>query len=234
MRDEAVQILPELIMAEIEYPAADGRPMAETDTHRDLMVYLIEALKAYFQQRSDVYVAGNLFIYYEEGETTSRIAPDVFVVFGARAGRRRVYKLWAEGQTPAVVFEISSRGTRREDLWEKRGLYEFLQVAEYFLFDPLREYLKPPLQGYRLVQGQYQAMSATQDEQGEWQLFSQQLGLELRSEGEFLYLYTAVGERLLTPLEAQNRVYEEAERRRQAEAQIARLEAELARLRGNG
>ncbi len=29
------------------YPTSDGKPMAETDTHRDLMTALIETLKAF-------------------------------------------------------------------------------------------------------------------------------------------------------------------------------------------
>ena len=36
------------------YPTSDGKPMAETDKHRDLMVYAIEALKARFADRPDV------------------------------------------------------------------------------------------------------------------------------------------------------------------------------------
>ena len=31
---------------EVVYPTSDGEPMAETDKHRDLTVYVIEALKA--------------------------------------------------------------------------------------------------------------------------------------------------------------------------------------------
>jgi len=54
---------------------------------------------------------------------------------------------------------------------------------------------------------------------------SQVLGLELRVEGEMLRLVDpATGEKLLTPLEAQ-------EARRRAEAEVERLQAELARLR---
>ena len=48
-----------------------------------------------------------------------------------------------------MVFEITSRGTRLEDLGTKRALYAMLGVREYFLYDPLGEYLQPPLQGYR-------------------------------------------------------------------------------------
>jgi len=233
MTDVAYLETIDVARTEIEYPAADGKPMAETDTHRDVMVYLIEALKARFQADPQVYVAGNLFIYYEQGDPHSRVAPDVFVVFGAPRRLRRVYKLWEEGAVPAVIIEVSSRGTRGEDLWEKRGLYEFLGVDEYFLFDPLDEYLRPPLQGYRLSEGAYEQLEAVRDAQGEWRLASQRLGLELRTQGDLLRLYDPVrGEELPTPLEAVENARREAGRRQQAEARIAELEAELARLRG--
>jgi Uma2 family endonuclease len=247
MAAQTLQLVTDLQETDVEYPASDGQPMAETDTHRDLMVYLIEALKAYFQANPQVYVAGNLFIYYEKGDPQSRVAPDVFVVSGVSKRRRRVYRLWEEGKGPDVVIEVSSRSTRGEDLWEKRGLYEFLGVEEYFLFDPLDEYLTPPLQGYRLVEGWYRALEPEQDGSGGWRLLSRRLGLELRTEGNWLRLYDpARGELLLTPLEAQERMRQEAEGRRQAEviarqeiegrrqaeARLAELEAELARLRG--
>jgi Uma2 family endonuclease len=227
----------QITYSEIEYPETDGKPMAETDVHRDQMVYLIEALKAHYRDRDDVYVAGNLLLYYEEGDIHSRVAPDVMVVFDVARRQRRTYRLWEEGPAPSVVFEISSRSTRSEDLWQKRGLYEFLGVAEYFLYDPIHEYLEPPLQGYRLVDGHFQALAAEQVDRNEWRLFSEQLGLVLLTEyNVLLRLYDpATGEKLLTPLEAQIQARKEAEQRRraeQAENRIAELEAELARLRG--
>ena len=67
----------------VEYPSADGQPMAESDFQRKPLTYAVEALDIYFQDRPDVYVSGNLFIYYEEGNSQASIAPDVFVVLGA-------------------------------------------------------------------------------------------------------------------------------------------------------
>ena len=217
----------------VYYPESDGEPMAETDVHRQQMIYLIEALTDYFRHDPQVYVAGNLLLYYAEGDPEQSVAPDVFVVFGVPGGNRRVYKLWEEGKGPDVVFELTSRGTMWKDLGPKKGIYEMLGVREYFLFDPLREYLEPPLQGYRLEDGTYRQV------EGE-QLGSQVLGLELQVEGEFLRLYDLkTGEKLLTPLEAQAARREaealarrEAEARQQAEAELERLRAELARLRG--
>jgi len=210
------------------YPETDGKPMAETDVHIDTLIYLREALRDYFRDASQVYVAGNMFLYYEEGEPTACVAPDVFVVLGVGKHERRTYRLWEEGQPPAVVFEITSRGSRLEDLGTKRAVYAMLGVREYFIYDPLGEYLRPPLQGYRLHEGEYQRLLLT----GAEGLTSQVLGLELRVEaGRLRVSDPATGERLLTPAEALAARRTEATARRAAEAELERVRAELARLR---
>jgi Uma2 family endonuclease len=220
----------------ILYPETDGKPMAETDVHIDVLIYLREALRDHFRDAPQVYVAGNMLLYYEEGNPAACVAPDVFVVQGVAKGERRTYRLWEEGQPPTVVFEITSRGTRLEDLGTKRALYAMLGVREYFLYDPLGEYLQPPLQGYRLQEGEYQRMSPG----GEGELASQELGLELRpEEGRLRLVNPATGAHLLTPAEVQaawraeaTARQAEATARRAAEAEVERLRAELARQRG--
>ena len=219
----------------IAYPETDGKPVAETDVHIDALIYLREALKDYFRDTPQVYVAGNMLLYYEEGNPAACVAPDVFVVQGVGKYDRRIYKLWEEGQAPAVVFEITSRSTRLEDLGNTRALYAMLGVHEYFLYDPLGDYLQPPLQGYRLLEGEYQRFQADDEER----LVSSVLEVELRLEaGRLRLLNPTTGERLLTPLEARAAhraeavARQEAEARaEQAEAEITRLRAELARLR---
>jgi Uma2 family endonuclease len=214
---------------QIHYPETDGKPMAETDVHIDAMIYLREALKDHFRDAPEVYVAANMLLYYEEGNPAACVAPDVFVVQGVAKHERRIYKLWEEGQPPAVVCEITSKGTRLEDLGTKRALYAMLGVREYFVYDPLGEYLQPPLQGYRLQEGEYQRLPP--GSAGE--LVSQVLGLELRvEEGRLRVINPATGDRLLTPAEAQAARRAEATARRAAEAELERLRAELARLRG--
>jgi Uma2 family endonuclease len=234
----------------IHYPERDGKPIAETDVHIDVLIYLREALKDYFRNEPQMYVAGNMLFYYEEGNPAACVAPDVFVVQGVAKGERRTYKLWEEGQPPTVVFEITSRGSRLEDLGTKRALYAILGVREYFLYDALGEYLRPPLQGYRLQQGEYERMLPT--DQG--QLVSQALSLELQvQDGQLQVVDPATGERLLTPAEAHAARRTEAEARQaeavarqaetvarqaaearaaMAESELERLRAELARLRG--
>ncbi len=67
---------------DVTYPDSDGLPMAESDATRDYLIYGVEALDSYFQENANVYVSGNLFIYYEQGNPKAVVAPDVFVVFG--------------------------------------------------------------------------------------------------------------------------------------------------------
>ena len=68
----------------IVYPESDGKPMAETDVHRKLMMNFILMLENHFQNDDEVYVSGNLLMYYEEGNPRKSISPDVFVVFGLK------------------------------------------------------------------------------------------------------------------------------------------------------
>jgi len=216
----------------VYYPESDGEPMAETDTHRKQMMYLLDALEDHFRDDPNVYVAGNLFVYYQEGDPTKFVAPDVFIVKGVPKRNRRIYQVWKEDKGPDVVFELTSRSTQKEDLGPKKGIYEMMGAKEYFIFDPLGEYLKPRLVGFRLAEWGYRRIE-------EEPLVSQVLALELRVEGKILRLIDpATGEKLLTPLEAQEArrraetiAAQEAEARRRAEAEVERLRAELARLR---
>src|SRR3972149_521363 len=91
-------------LLKIEYPDSDGKPMAETDTHRNDMTAVIEGLKDFFRERPDVYVAGNLFVYYEEGNPSAVFAPDVFAVVGVPKHERRTYRLWEERVILALVL----------------------------------------------------------------------------------------------------------------------------------
>ena len=65
-----------------DYPSGDGKPMAETDFHRDVIFDLIDRLKRWYADRPDVYVASNNFLYYEQFNRRRHISPDVYVVFG--------------------------------------------------------------------------------------------------------------------------------------------------------
>ena len=148
---------------DVEYPESDGEPMAETDVHRDEMLALIDALKWRFRKEPDVYVAGNNFVYYEEGTPKAVFSPDVYVVRGVPKGQRRTFKLWQERHAPCFVMELSSRKTWLEDIGNKKALCQHLGIAEYFLYDPEGDVVKPPLQGFRLEAGRYEPIAPDTD-----------------------------------------------------------------------
>jgi Uma2 family endonuclease len=241
---------PEVDSSEVDYPESDGKPMAETDVHRQEMMDLIQMLTDHFVDDPSIYVSGNLLLYYEEGNPKKVVAPDVFVVKGLDKGLRRTYKLWVEQRVPCTVLEISSKKTAREDQRQKYHLYARLGVREYFLFDPLSEYMRPPLCGLRLVGDEYKLIMPGAD----GSFLSTELGLRLLKHGRHLALIdAATGERLLRPSEqwtarlaaeqrahadeqarlaAEQRAHAADEARRSLEAEVARLRDELARLGG--
>jgi Uma2 family endonuclease len=201
--------------------------MAETDVHRDDMTDLIQTLKDYFTRAHRVYVLGNLLVYYEEGDRRKHVAPDVFVVRGVKKHDRENYLVWAERRAPHLVIEITSESTRREDQKKKREIYrDILKVTEYFLFDPKAEYLNPPLQGFRLVGGDYVPITPI-----DGRLPSRVLGLHLERDGTKLRLWDpATGQRLPTQQEARAAAEHRAEvADRRAEAERQRAEAERRR-----
>ena len=164
----------------VDYPSSDGKPVAESDFQFTPIAYARAALRDYFRSRSDVYVAANLFIYYEEGNRKAAVAPDVFVVLGAAGHDRDHYRLWLEPKAPDFVLEVTSRSTWREDQGRKRKLYGELGVAEYWQYDPTGDYLEPRLQGLQLVAGRYRRMTERGSAPGRERLYSAVLGLELR------------------------------------------------------
>lgn len=213
---------------ELYYPDTDGLPVAESDFQLGPLMYAIDALRAYFQGRDDVYVAGDLFLYYEEGNPSAVVAPDVFVVLGAPNHPRSSYMLWREPKAPDFVLEITSQSTRVQDQGTKRERYALLGVQEYFQYDPTHDYLEPPLQGLRLVGNAYQPIPGTISPEGSLVLRSEVLGLELRLEEETLRLYDpTTRQRLLNYQEAEQARQAAEERARAAEARVAELEARL-------
>jgi len=233
----------------IEYPSSDGEPMAETDLHYDLLTEGTARLIEHFAADPNVYVSGNLLVYYQEGKPQACLSPDCFVAFGVAKGRRDTFKTWVEGVSPSVVFEFTSRSTRDNDLVKKLAIYQDVwKVDEYFLFDPREEYLNPSLQGFRRDRrGKLRPIAP--DAGGE--VFSERLNLTMLRDGVMLtYRDEATGKLLtdangnLARVEAEARAKAEerardaqqaaradADARREAEARLAEALAEIARLR---
>lgn len=209
---------------EVEYPESDGEPLGETDSHVSAIVYLLGALRFLFRNLADIYVAADMLFYYVEGKPTIYKVPDVFVVKGVGKHRRRVWKTWEEKTSPAAIFEITSLSTGRVDTDEKKLLYARLGVQEYYLFDPLGEYLKPRFQGFRLVNGRYESIRTERDRS----IISRELDAILRPEGEILRVIDrTTGQPVPTIDEAVERV-DEALEQLEIETERLRIETERA------
>ena len=213
----------------IELIDSDGVPM-DSDWHRRCMNLLIDQIEQHFRERDDFYVGGNMFIYFsaEQARNKDFRGPDFFFVANTnRYPARRFWVVWREkGRTPNVVIELSSPSTVDEDHGPKFAIYrDKLRVGDYFIFDPDTN----TLEGWRLVDGEYQPLAV--DAAG--RLYSQELGLSLgiweRDIGGFLTtwlrFFDGEGKVLPTPTEAA-RAHADAEEQR-AEAAVA----ENARLR---
>ena len=227
--------------AGIYYPETDGKPFAESDLHRIHIIDTYHRLNAYYEDRDDVYVSGNLLIYDVPGKTQRSISPDVMVVFGIEKKMRRTYKTWEEGKAPDLVMEFSSKTTYRADLEKKKKRYAQLGVTEYFLYDPERSYLDDPLIGLRLNdKGQYDRISPLPN----GGIPSAVLGLEFYVQDDDLGIYNpTLDEWLPTPAEKAQQEAEarrqeakarqqEAKARQRAEQEVARLQSEIERLKG--
>ncbi len=179
--------------------------MGETDLHRDAMFRQIELLKRFFIGQK-VYVSGDLLVYYEPGNNKKFIVPDVFFTKGLKQIQRRIYRTWIERLPPNFVIETTSKKTKKKDLKVKPEIYAKIGVQEYFLFDPTEDYLEPPLQGNRLVDGAYERITL----QSDGCLMSEQLGLKLQfNDGELEFIDPDTNQRLLTAEEEVDSLREE-------------------------
>ncbi len=202
----------------IYYPDTDGKPMAASDLHRDILNCTLETLKAHYAQRPDVYVSGDILMYYVKGVPHRVVAPDVLVSFGLDKKRRNTYLVWVEGKLPDFVMEFSSKTTYAEDLGKKMDLYASLGIQDYFLYDAEGLFLASQLMGWTLVDGVYVPVS----EHADGGLHSDVLSLDFHVDDEGLGFYDPVaGAWLQTPTEAAEARAENAETLAKQEASRA-------------
>jgi Uma2 family endonuclease len=212
-----------------DLPYDDGEPM-ESPWHASSGPLLKASYAAARGGRlTDFFVGVNMFVYFSWQQVRNKDykGPDLFIVKNVDGARHRLYwAIWDEdGRYPDVIVELLSESTEREDLGAKKQLYEqTFHTPEYFCVAPQVE----RLMGWRLTGGRYEPI--VPNERG-W-LWSEELGLWLGPwEGYYLAehhtwlrLYTADGDLVLLPDEAEHE-RAEAERER-AEAERERAEAE--------
>ena len=203
--------------ADIIYPESDGKHIADSDLLMDEIIRMRHILKAHFAEKPDVYVSGNILMYYEKGVPQKSVSPDILVSFGIGKKQRRTYKVWEEGKPPDFVMEFSSKGTYQNDLDEKMSVYARMGISEYFLYDAERCYLPSSLMAFRLVDGEYVEIPQRPD----GGFLSEMLGLTFHLLDDSFGIYDPDVEKWLQSAE---------ERAEEAEAEVARLQEELKRL----
>ena len=197
----------------ISYPESDGAPLAESDLQFYPLTETVHALSLHFADRPDVYVAGNMFVYYRMNDNTVRVAPDVFAVIGADDHARSSYIVWREGKAPDFVMEIASTSAFVNDLTEKRTLYADLGVTEYWRYDPTGECFNPPLEGETLVEQAYRQIAVAEDTQAILRGYSSVLGLDICVRNGQLRLYDPIPAQWLRNLAESEAALQSAQQR---------------------
>jgi Uma2 family endonuclease len=208
--------------SEIIYPSSDGEPLAETQQHVLAILMTLALLRLHLQEQQAV-VFADQYLYYIEGNPRARVAPDVMVVFYIEKRLYDNYKIWEGQQTPAIIFEVTSAGTK-ETYWNfKKTLYEQLGVTEYWLFYPYGEWVAEQLQGYRLNEdGLYKPIRDN---------CSEVLQLKLQAEEYLIGFYRLDnGEKLLTLEELYSANLAANQRVEQEKARADRLAEKLRQL----
>lgn len=219
-----------------ELPYSDGEPM-ESNLHVLQMFLLIETLKRHWAGRDDVFVGGNMFVYFSPHQVRTHDfrGPDFFAVQGVRKRERKSWVVWEEEKQPDVVIELLSDSTEARDKDEKKLIYQDrLRVPEYFLFHPVT----CELLGYAMRNGIYEPVQP--DAHG--RLISEQLQLALiqwdgvygEEEARWLRFATRDGKLLPTGDEYAQQIQDQADsernRARELEAMLAKYREQFGEL----
>jgi Uma2 family endonuclease len=224
---QALPAAEQLVETSLEFPPADlwsNEPPLESDLHRDQIDLLIRLIRWACRDRQDIYVAGNLTIYYSPNQKKSEDfrGPDLFVVLGTENHPRRSWTVWHEnGKYPNLIVELLSDSTAAVDRGEKKELYQSVwRVPEYYWFDPVTL----EFAGFQLIQGRYAPIQP--NAQG-W-LWTNELGLYWGIDDDRkLRLFTSSG--ALAPLPEEAALQQVEQERQRAEQERQRAEQERQR-----
>ena len=211
----------------VEYPSEDGIPMAVSLKHARWMIGCFRTLEHRFRGPPDVFVGIDMLVYYERGDNTVSVVPDVYVSFGVPQRDLPNYKVWEEGKPPDVVWEFGPPSSIMGDAREKKEKFRRMGVREYWLVDTDGGYHDRRLQGFALVDGDYVELPWEERPGGMVTVWSPVLQLEQRFiDGRLRFRDRKTGRYLVLPEEEERGALEEAESRAEREAQACKQEAQ--------
>lgn len=216
------------------YPYSDGKPMGETGLHVDAILYALATLRNWFASHVCVQVGANMFVYYQEGDASKRLTPDLFAVRGLEALPEPSFKMWEAGRPPTFVLEVASPSTENRDRDEKQALYASMGVEEYWRFAPTGFLNDPEGPRVRVAGGVLRGLGYEPLESAaDGSIRSEVLGLDIRADEQpetrhlLRFRDPETGQDLLTfselqeaQIETTNRLREEAASRREAENRL--------------
>ncbi|WP_324281719.1 Uma2 family endonuclease [Cyanobacterium aponinum UTEX 3221] len=207
---------------QIIYPESDGQPMADNTKQFRWIVFLKENLECLFANNSNVFVAGDLLWYPQQGKPDIRVAPDVMVVFGRAKGDRGSYRQWEEDNiAPQVVFEIISPSNTMKEMLKKQQFYERYEVEEYYIYDPDRH----DFTGFQRINDKLTLI----DHINTW--ISPRLGIKFVFTQENLKVYYPDESPFLTTIELKQKADAEKQRADMEKQRADSAELELAKLK---
>lgn len=186
-----------------------------SDLHQDAITEAHAGIAAYAREQGlSWYVSKQVMVIAPmPGREVWHPSPDVYVVPGISADPRSSYDARVDPIPPFIV-EVMSPSTADRDLEVKRRSYEWIGVREHLIFDPTGDQLGGAVRAWHTGAMEWEPWEA--DESGTWR--SAVLGLGFRPEGVLLRVVRPDDSIIPT--------------RQEIEGQLAQLEEELRRLRG--
>jgi Uma2 family endonuclease len=212
-----------------------GDEVTQSEAHFDFLHRLNDLLLRHFKVRGDLKLVSDMKMFWGL-PGVKEPSPDIAIIPGVRHDPDRgSFDVVEEGALPCLIVEVVSATdaeVRRNDYEKKVEIYERVGIPEYLICDPPTSVTKGRLllTGYRLNGGRYRRIQP--DVQG--RLLSEATGLlfGVGDDGKTITLFdTRTGEWLLDPDERARR---ESEARKAAEDELARLRAELEKIRNAG
>jgi Uma2 family endonuclease len=193
-----------------------------TDEHNDDCAYLKYALRKQLARKAMV-LSDHRIAWDTPGVEPH--GPDIAVIFGLRKRKRPGPTFYgaSEGVRPKLIIEVTSQGTRRNDVVIKVDEYYRAGVLLYVIVDVQHRQgrrIGVQLIGYRHGPAGYEKMEL--DERG-W-LWLEELGVWIGIEGTRVVCYDRRGRKILDYAELADARETEAEARKNAEAQAKAAE----------
>ncbi|RRR72229.1 MAG: Uma2 family endonuclease [Candidatus Viridilinea halotolerans] len=233
-----------------------GDAIVHSDRHETDRMYLTQTLRAQLEPSGLAVVLSDVRIVWDVPDLHPH-SPDLMVLPGLTQRHNwRSFNVAQEGVRPALIIELTSPETRRNDLYDKVQHYEQAGVLQYVIVDDAgrRGQRQLRLLGYRMLDGSYYPQ--TLDAQKRMWLYA--ANLWLGTDEDRVVCYDANGNELgdyvtvvqeafaatewamqeaearaaaeTRAAEAETRAIQEAKARTEAEARASAAETRAARL----